>query len=177
MTEQIIVIGLLAWVLWQLFKVLRKGDAKQDDEELSRPRTAHEKKKYILRAGPAPDLIDMPEPSTRLLTYRVERHAATARQRLWIQYEDRAGNTTERTIHIYHPIDDEYVFSWCCSKLEPRTFARRSIRKWQLLPERFEFDLVVDQYWEEEGTRDMSEKIPWQRWLDSQPDHISERYR
>lgn len=119
----------------------------------------------------------MPVPTTRLLSYQEERHAATVRQRLWIQYADRAGNTTERTIEIYHPEDDEYVFAWCCSKVEPRAFARRSIRSWRLLPERFEFDPVIEQYWRGEGTRDLSEKMPWRCWIDHQPEAIAERYQ
>lgn len=135
------------------------------------------KQPYVLHATPARDLVVMPDATTRLLTYQDERSAAMARQRLWIQYEDRAGNTTERHIEIYHPEDDEYVFAWCCSKMEPRTFARRSIRSWRLLPEQFEFDPIVEQYWREEGTRDMSEKLPWRRWIENQPKAIAERYQ
>ena len=135
------------------------------------------KRLYTLHATLATDLIVMPEPTSRLLTYQDERNAALAHQRLWIQYEDRAGNTSERKIEIYHPEDDEYVFAWCCSKLEPRTFARRSIRNWRLLPEQFEFDPIVEQYWREEGTRDMSEKLPWSRWIENQPAAIAERYQ
>ena len=182
MTETLTIIGLLAlpaWFVWLFFKGIRRG---YSTKETRKPSTSivgatPVKRPYILNAGPAPGLIDMPEATTRLLTYQDERHAATARQRLWIQYEDRACNTTERNIEIYHPEDDEYVFAWCCSKLEPRTFARRSICCWRLLPERFEFDPIIEQYWREEGTRDMSEKMPWRRWIDNQPEAIAQRYQ
>ena len=43
--------------------------------------------------------------------------------------------------------------------------------------EQFEFDPIVEQYWREEGTRDMSEKLPWRRWIENQPKAIAERYQ
>jgi hypothetical protein len=134
------------------------------------------KRPYVLQAKPAIDLVVMPECTDRLFTYKDERLAAKARQRLWIRYQDRAGHITERIVEIYHPENDAVVFAWCCLKREPRTFARNNIQSWKLLPERFEFDPIVDQYWEEEGMLDMSEKIPWRRWLESQPNHIVQRY-
>ena len=79
-------------------------------------------------------------------------------------------------LELKHPKDDEYVFAWCCSKLEPRTFARRSIRSWRLLPQRFEFYPVIERYWREEGTREMSERLPWRRWIEHQSEAIAERY-
>lgn len=131
MPDTITIIGLLAlstWLAWRFFKGARRGYSTPDSRASVRPdggaRPARHS--YVPHAPPTPGLIDMPVPTTRLLSYQEERHAATARQRLWIQYEDRAGDTTERTIEIYHPEDDEYVFAWCCSKVEPRTFARRS---------------------------------------------------
>lgn len=118
----------------------------------------------------------MPESTDRLFSYKDERQASKARQRLWMRYQDRSGHVTERTVEIYHPEDDEYLFAWCCSKLEPRTFARRSIRSWRLLPERFEFDPIIEQYWREEGTRDQNDKLPWLRWIQHQSEDIAARY-
>ena len=118
----------------------------------------------------------MPEATTRLFTYEDERNAAESRQRLWMRYEDRQGHVTERTVEIYQPEDDEVIFAWCCLARAPRTFARRSIQSWRLMPDSFVFDPVIDQYWEEEGTRDMGERMPWRRWLEDQPEHIAGRY-
>ena len=165
---------------WRLYKRIARGSSKQKSADAlgSSEDVAFAQLRYVLRAGSVENrsLVDMPETTTRLITYDDELRAARARQRIWIRYEDRAGNTTERKIEIYHPEDDEYLFAWCCSKLEPRTFARRSIRSWRLLPERGEFDPVVEQYWREEGTRDQAEKLPWRRWLQNQPRSIGDRY-
>lgn len=166
----ILALVLIAWLMRGFFTGMKKGLAK------SATPAAPRKKTYTLKAGPAPDLIDMPEPTDKTFTYRVEQQTAKARQRLWMRYQDRSGHITERIIEIYHPEDDAVVFAWCCLKRGPRTFARHSIQLWRLLPERFEFDPIVDQYWEEEGTRDMSDKLPWLRWLESQPEHIAKRY-
>jgi predicted DNA-binding transcriptional regulator YafY len=177
-TDAIALLTLIALIAVLVWARSRRRPAAKQHEQSFRPDTDRSlaKRPYVLKAGPAPDLIAMPEATSRLFTYQDERHAAKARQRLWICYEDRSGTVTERAVEIYQPEDDEYIFSWCCSKLEPRTFARRSIQRWRLLPERFEFDPIVNQYWEEEGTRDMSEKMPWRRWLAAQPDHIAHRY-
>ena len=182
MTDTLIIIGLLAlpaWLAWHFFKGIKKGYSIKETRESSANLEPHTsvRKPFVLKSGPVPDLISMPETTGRLFTYRDERQAAKARQRLWMRYQDRSGHVTERKVEIYHPESDEVVFAWCCLARAPRTFARRSIQSWQLLPERFEFDAVVDQYWEEEGTRDMSEKLPWRRWLSDQPSHISQRYK
>lgn len=175
------IIGLLAlptWLIWRFLKGIRRGySANEPDQKIKQTDEAQSSRKpYVLKQGPAPDLIDMPEATDRLFTYEEECRAAQAHQRLWMRYQDRSGHVTERKIEIYHPEHDEVLFAWCCLARGPRTFARRSIQRWRLLPERFEFDPIVDQYWEEEGTLDMSEKLPWRRWLDSQPDHIAKRY-
>lgn len=167
----LILAALFVWFVWVIARNIA-GRRASDGTKPSRPT----KKTYELNAAPR-TLIEMPDATTRLFTYEDESRAAWARQRLWIRYEDRAGNTTERKVEIYHPEDDEYIFAWCCSKLEPRTFARRSLHSWRLLPERFEFDPIVEQYWREEGTRDQSEKLPWRRWLDTQPDAVAEHYQ
>lgn len=176
MTRQdLLPIFLLLVLLWIFFSRSKK----KSNSSVGTPSPSN-RKPYILKTAPSPPsaaLVTMPEASTRLLTYRDELLAAQARQRMWLRYEDRAGNTTERTIEIYHPEDDEYVFAWCCSKLEPRTFARRSIRSWRLLPERFEFDPIIEQYWREEGTRDQSEKLPWKRWINKLPGDVASRYQ
>src|SRR5262249_7646303 len=96
---------------------------------------------------------------------------------VWIQYEDRSGNITERKIEIYHPEDDNFVFAWCCSRQEPRTFSRDNILAWRLLPEHFEYDPIVERYWREEGTREQNDKIPWARWIDSLRPDLASRYR
>lgn len=166
-----ILIALFVWFAWVLARDIGGRRTSGGTKPGARTRGA-----YLLKARPAPELAVMPESTSRFFTYQDERHAAAARQRLWMRYEDREGHVTERTVEIYHPENDEVIFAWCRLKREPRTFARRSIQRWQLLPERFEFDPVVDQYWDEEGTRDMSEKLPWRRWLSMQPDHIAKRY-
>jgi tetratricopeptide (TPR) repeat protein len=164
--------AIVAWFVWVVFL--------KPNRFMARERTAREKPTapYILKADTAstPGLAPTQGETTRLLTYDDELQAARTRQRLWIRYSDRGGNVTERKIEIYHPEDDEYVFAWCCSKQEPRTFNRRSIQSWKLLPERFEFDPIVEQYWREEGTRDQSEKLPWRRWLQLQPRGVADRY-
>lgn len=182
MAETLAIIGLLAlpaWFAWIFFKGARRGySSTAHQQPPQQPIVAKpDKRPYFLKSGSVPNLVDMPESTDRLFSYKDERQASKARQRLWMRYQDRSGHVTERKVEIYHPENDEVVFAGCCLARAPRTFARRSIQSWQLLPERFEFDPVVDQYWEEEGTRDMSEKLPWRRWLLDQPSHISQRYK
>jgi hypothetical protein len=68
------------------------------------------------------------------------------------------------------------IYTWCRKKRAPRTFVRRNIRQWRLLPERFDFDPIVAKYWDEEGIRERLEKNPWRRWLLRQPKEIADRY-
>jgi predicted DNA-binding transcriptional regulator YafY len=124
----------------------------------------------------APQLDTKPEPHRRPLTADDERHAFRTGQPLWIRYEDKAGIVTERVIEIYRPGEDEVIYTWCRKKRAPRTFVRRNIRQWRLLPERFDFDPIVAKYWDEEGIRERLEKNPWRRWLLRQPKEIADRY-
>lgn len=133
------------------------------------------KKTYTLTTEPA-ELVDMTEPTDRLFTYKDERHAYKARQPLWMRYQDKAGTITERVVEIYNPEDDEVLFTWCRMKQEPRTFARRNIQSWRLLPERFVFDPLVARYWKEEGTLGAGDSIPWRRWILNQSDADASRH-
>lgn len=127
--------------------------------------------------GDPAELDNLPEPHTRLLTADDEHQAFRAGQPIWIRYEDTAGRVTERVIEIYRPGAGEVLYTWCRRKQAPRTFVRRNIRKWRLLPERFDFDPNVAQYWDEERIRERVEKNPWRRWLERQPKEIANRYK
>lgn len=134
------------------------------------------RKTYVLRAptpSPLPkdgDLIRMVRPVKSTFTFKEERHAAASHQRLWIKYEDFNGKQTTREIDVYYPKeDDRYVFAWCRLKAEPRTFNRHNILQWQFINDTFEFNPLVERYFQEEGSRDRDEKIPWKRWLERQP--------
>ncbi|MGC4098759.1 MAG: hypothetical protein QM706_16725 [Nitrospira sp.] len=122
-------------------------------------------------------LDSMPEPHNRLLTAHDEHQAFKAGQPIWIRYEDTAGRVTERVIEIYRPGDGEVLYTWCRRKQAPRTFVRRNIRSWRLLPERFDFDPHVAQYWDEERIRERFAKNPWRHWLKRQPKEIANRYK
>lgn len=121
--------------------------------------------------------IKIPDPDCGLFTSEDEQNAFRAGQPLWIRYEDKSGNVTERVVEIYRPGDDEVIYTWCRRKRAPRTFVRRNIRSWRLLPERFDFDPIVARYWDEEGIRERVEKNPWRRWLRRQPKEIADRYQ
>lgn len=121
--------------------------------------------------------IKIPDPDCGLFTSEDEHKAFKAGQPVWIRYEDKSGTITERVVEIYRPGDNEVIFTWCRRKQAPRTFVRRNIRNWRLLTERFDFDPIVARYWDEEGTRDRSEKSPWRRWLRRQPKDIADRYK
>lgn len=122
------------------------------------------------------ELVDLPETHSRLFTAADERRAFEAGQPIWIRYEDSSGLVTERVVEIYRPGHDEVIYTWCRRKRASRTFARRKIRDWRVLTERFDFDSIVAKYWDEEGTRDRSEKRPWRRWLQRQSKEIADRY-
>ena len=79
---------------------------------------------------------------------------------VWIRYEDKSGAITERVIEIYRPSDDEVIYSWCRRKQAPHTFVRRNIHQWRLLPEHFDFDPVVAQYWTRKGLAIGQKKFP-----------------
>lgn len=168
--EGVVLAAGLAILCWIFLRGLYRGYFSKSTD------ASPHKEQSVLNSGPPGALIDMPTATSRLFTYQDEQRAAQARQRLWIRYEDRAGHVTERIVEIYQPEDDEVLFTWCCLARAPRTFARRSIQSWRLLPDTFVFDPIINQYWEEEGTRDMDEKLPWRRWLDTQPAHIANRY-
>ena len=121
--------------------------------------------------------IKIPAPDCGLFTAENEHHAFRTGQPVWIRYEDKAGNVTERVVEIYRPGDEEVIFTWCRRKRAPRTFVRRNIHQWRLLPERFDFDPIVAKYWDEEGIRERLEKNPWRRWLQRQPKEIADRYK
>ena len=129
-----------------------------------------------LKADPA-ELDNMPEPHSRLFTSDDEHQAFKAGQPMWIRYEDSSGTVTERVVEIYRPREDEVIYTWCRQKRAPRTFVRRNIHNWRLLPERFDFDPIVARYWDEEGIRERLEKNPWRRWLRRQPKEIADRYQ
>jgi len=164
---------LMCWAAWIAFRHSsrrRTVNASPDHHEGS------SQKQATLRDEPA-ELDNMPEPYSRLLTSDDERHAFRAGQPIWIRYEDTSGTVTERVVEIYRPRADQVIYTWCRRKRAPRTFVRRNIRNWRLLPERFDFDPIVARYWDEEGTRDRSEKSPWRRWLRRQPKEITDRYQ
>jgi hypothetical protein len=185
--KTLLIVSAVAWVVWLLVRGLYRWYDKPTTELVrSDVMPVRAITPYLLKSRsfegrsvtePLHNLLDMPLPTSRLFTYRDECRAATARQRLWMRYEDRTGQVTERIVEIYHPEDDEVVFTWCCLKREPRTFARRNIQSWRLLQEQFLFDPIVARYWDEEGTRDLSEKLPWRRWLSMQAPEIAERYQ
>lgn len=166
-------IVLMGWSAWITFR------------PPSRRHTGHGKphrhgklsRQSATRRAETAELVNMPEPHSRLLTAEDEHHAYRAAQPIWIRYEDKSGTVTERVVEIYRPGNAEVIHAWCRRKQAPRTFARRNIRNWRLLPERFDFDPIVAQYWDEEGTRDRSEKNPWRRWLRRQPKEIADRYK
>jgi hypothetical protein len=121
--------------------------------------------------------ITIQDPDCGLFTAEDEHKVFTAGQAVWIRYEDKAGTVTERIVEIYRPGDGDVIFTWCRRKRAPRTFVRRNIHQWRLLPERFDFDPIVAKYWDEEGIRERVEKNPWRRWLRRQPKEIAERYQ
>lgn len=170
-TSVFFLIALIAWLVWNIARRSQRN-------RQSRPAQAESRKTrttYTLKSEQG-NLIRMDEPTSRLFTYQDERKAFKARQPLWIRYQDKSGSITERIVEIYHPKNDEVLFTWCRMKQEPHTFARRNIQSWRLLPEQFQFDPIVAQYWEEEGTLDISEKLPWRRWLQQQPEKVANRY-
>ena len=114
------------------------------------------------------DFIEMAEPTTRPFTSRDERGAFRAGQALWIRYEDNFGNVRESIVEVYHPGDRDVIFTWCRLVLEPRAFARSKIQSWRLLNDRYNFDPVAAQYWDEEGAFDGSRRVPWTWWLREQ---------
>ncbi len=166
-------IVLIGWSVWIAFRRTSRN------RKVSRNRitpSAHQENTQPHKVAPA-EPIKTPDPDCGLFTTEHEHQAYTAGQPVWIRYEDKSGTVTERVVEIYRPGDKEMIYTGCRTKRAPRTFVRRNIRNWRLLPERFDFDPIVAQYWDEEGTRDRSEKSPWRRWLRRQPKEIAERYK
>lgn len=143
------------WFRWTAFKRLQLRIA------------ASGKNPNVFKPDPL-DYLYMAEPTNRPFTARDERRAFRARQVLWIRYEDTLGNVRESIVEVYHPGYREVIFTWCRRVLEPRAFARRSIHSWRLLNERYTFDQVTAQYWEEEGACNGSKRVPWTWWLREQ---------
>ena len=166
-------IALIGWSAWIAFRPsarnLKVNESPHHPDILSKNSDA-------LRVEPA-EHFTIPEPHSPLFTSDDELNAFKAGQPIWIRYEDQSGTCTERVVETYRPREDEVIYTWCRRKQAPRTFARRNIRNWRLLDERFDFDPIVAKYWDEEGTRDRSAKSPWRRWLRRQPKEIADRYR
>ncbi len=129
--------------------------------------TESRKKSDVLKRD-ASDFIQMAEPTSRPFTSRDQRRAFRARQALWIRYEDNFGNVRESIVEVYLPGDHDVIFTWCRLVLEPRAFARSKIQSWRLLNERYTFDPVTAQYWDEEGAFSGSRRAPWTWWLRKQ---------
>lgn len=165
----IIVIGWSAWIVFRHSLHHRKVNLRS-----KRPDRPSEKRVGGTVTPTKP--VNMPEPHSRPLTSEDELKAFKDGQPIWIRYEDQSGKITERVIEIYRPGDSEMLFTWCRRKQAPRAFLRRNIRNWRLLPERFNFDPIVAQYWDEETIRGRTEKNPWRRWLRRQPKEIADRY-
>lgn len=163
---------LMGWFAWT---VLRRSSRNLKVKGSPYPPDSVSKSGADLQGDPA-EHVSVPEPHSSLFTSEDELNAFKAGQPIWIRYEDTSGTITERVVEIYRPRDDEVIYTWCRRKQAPRTFVRRNIRSWRLLEERFDFDPVVARYWDEEGTRDRSEKSPWRRWLRRQPKEITDRY-
>ena len=107
-------------------------------------------------------------PSSERFGVKSKQQAATERRRVWIKYEDGEGRITKRKIEIYCPVDNTYVFAWCCVRKEPRTFKIDNILEWKLLDERFEYNRIVDEYIGEQLVpKDWNRKIPWDQWIRS----------
>ncbi|MDK2744304.1 MAG: hypothetical protein H8K03_11215 [Nitrospira sp.] len=165
-------IVLMGWVAWiGLRRSSRHRTVNASPHHHDKP----SQNRDALSVEPA-ELIDRPDTHHQLLTADNERRAFEAGQPVWIRYEDSSGLVTERVVEIYRPSHDEVIYTWCRRKQAPRTFARRNIRDWRVLPERFDFDPIVAKYWDEEGTRDRSVKSPWRDWLRRQPKEIADRY-
>ncbi|WHZ27625.1 MAG: hypothetical protein OJF51_002422 [Nitrospira sp.] len=172
----ILILCLIILMGWAAWIACRSSLRRRTVNASPHHRDGSSQKQAALREEPA-ELDNMPEPHSRPLTSDDECHAFKAGQPIWIRYEDTSGTVTERVVEIYRPREDEVIYTWCRRKRAPRTFVRRNIRNWRLLPERFDFDPIVARYWDEEGTRDRSEKSPWRRWLRRQPKEIADRYQ
>jgi hypothetical protein len=172
----ILILSLIVLIGWSVWIAFRRTSRKR---KVSRDRitpSAHRENTHAPKVAPA-EPITIPDPDCGLFTSEDEHQAFRAGQPVWIRYEDTAGNVTERVVEIYRPGDEEVIFTWCRRKRAPRTFVRRNIHQWRLLPERFDFDPIVAKYWDEEGIRERLEKNPWRRWLRRQPKEIANRYK
>lgn len=172
----ILILSLIVLMGWSVWIAFRRTSRKR---KVSRDRitpSAHRENMHSPKVAPA-EPITIPDSDCGLFTSEDEHHAFRTGRPVWIRYADKAGHVTERVVEIYRPGEDEVIFTWCRRKRAPRTFVRRNIHNWRLLPERFDFDPVVAQYWDEEGTRDRSEKSPWRRWLRRQAKDIADRYK
>lgn len=172
----ILILSLLILMGWSIWIAFRRSSGNRKANERPHHTDGPSVQVTSLKVDPT-ELDNMPGPHSRLLTPDDERQAFRAGQPIWIRYEDSSGTVTERVVEIYRPGEDEVIYTWCRRKRAPRTFARRNIRNWQILPERFDFDPIVAQYWDEEWIRERLEKNPWRRWLQRQPKEIADRYR
>ena len=172
----ILILCLMVLIGWSAWIAFRRSPRHSKANQIP-PHTDRDSEPiFDLKANPA-EFDNMPEPHSRLFTADDEHQAFRAGQPVWIQYEDKSGAITERIIEIYRPRDDEVIYTWCRRKQAPRTFVRRNIHQWRLLPEHFDFDPIVARYWDEEGIRERLEKNPWRRWLQRQPKEIADRYK
>ena len=135
----LIVVGGAVWIALRRSSRTRQAPIKSHH-------TVSPSSKAVTPQGAPSMLINMPDIESGLFTAEDEHQAYTAGQLVWIRYEDKSGMVTERVVEIYRPGDKEVIYTWCRRKQAPRTFVRRNIRNWRLLPERFDFDPIVAKY-------------------------------
>ena len=171
----LLILGFLILIGWSVWVVFPRSSRNRKVANGSLP-TVSSSRDTSTPTVEASEPIKTQHPDCGLFTTEDEQTAFKAGQPVWIRYEDKSGTVTERVVEIYRPGQHDVIFTWCRTKRAPRTFVRRNIRNWRMLPERFDFDPIVAKYWDEEGIRERLEKNPWRRWLRRQPKEIADRY-
>lgn len=170
-----LILGLLILIGWSMWVVFHRSSRNRKVANGS-PHTISSSRDTSTPTVESSEPINTQHPDRGLFTTEDEQNAFKAGQPVWIRYEDKSGTVTERVVEIYRPGQNDVIFTWCRTKRAPRTFVRRNIRNWRILPERCDFDPIVAKYWDEEGIRERLEKNPWRRWLRRQPKEIADRY-
>ena len=101
----------------------------------------------------------------RILTFQNEVDIAKDRQVVRVTYRDESGDVTKLDLDIYRPRDDVYAYAYCRRQKEPRTFLIEGILDWKVLPQRFTYNPLVDEWFDTFGPSSSEARPNWKVWV------------
>ena len=101
----------------------------------------------------------------RILTFQDEVDLAKDRRVLRITYRGESGDVNKLDLEMYRPRDDVYAYAFCRRQKEPQAFLIEGILDWKVLPQRFTYNPLVDEWFDTFGPSSSEPRPNWRIWL------------